>query len=264
MDGGGAPRPIAWVDGRVLPASEATVPLTDEGVLRGDGVFEAVLVRGGQTHALDAHLARLRRSAKAMNLRVPVLRQLITDLLAAWGDNDGALRIVLTRGGTVRGILSQPQRADSVSLQPMDVPWRTALSGVKTLSYAVNSWATRRAVEEHADDALIVTDGTVQECPTAAFCWVAGARIMSSDPRRLPILESVTLTELGKVVEVERTVASLEEVLAADEAFIVSATRPVVAVHAIGEVELPSDGPVTTDARQRLLDHIEATLDPLH
>jgi hypothetical protein len=39
-------RPIAWVDGRVVPAGDATVPLTDDGFLRGDAIFEAVLVRG--------------------------------------------------------------------------------------------------------------------------------------------------------------------------------------------------------------------------
>lgn len=263
MDDNPAARPIAWMDGRVVPASEATVPLLDDGFLRGDGVFDAVLVRRGRTHALDAHLARLRRSAKAMGIRVPVVRQLVTDLLAAWGEKDGSLRIVVTRGGALRGIVSQPLRPDTITLHALEMPWRSALTGVKTLSYAVNSWATRRAVEEHADEAMIVSEGVVQECPTAAFCWVSGGTVHAPDPSQLPILDSVTLAELRRVVHVELTVATLEEVRGADEAFIVSATRPVLPVHAIDDVELPAEGPITTDARRRLDDHIDATLDPL-
>lgn len=257
------PRPIAWVDGRVVPASEATVPLLDDGFLRGDAVFDAMLVRRGRTHARDAHLARLRRSAKAMGIRVPVLRQLITDLLAAWGERDGSLKVVVTRRGTLRGIVHRPDHPESVALSVVEGPWRSAISGVKTLSYAANVWATRRATLAHADDALVVADGVVHEAPTAAFCWVRQGRIHAPDWRQLPILDSVTLAELSRVVEVELRVAPVEEVLAADEAFLLSATRPVVPVHAIDDLELPIDGPVVTEARRRLDEHIEATLDPL-
>jgi len=259
----GLPAPIAWMDGRVVPASEATVPLLDDGFLRGDAIFEGIMVRNGRTHALDAHLARLRRSAKAIGLRVPVVKRVVGDLLAAWGERDGAMKLVLTRGGAVRGLLEGTSWPASVALQPIDMPWTSALSGIKTLSYAVNMWAARQAREQNADDALIVSDGVVLELPTASICWVADGVVHSPDPTALPILESVTLRELQKVVDVKLGEFPLDDILAADEAFVVSATRIGLPVHAVGDVEFPAPGTVTIACRTAMMDHIDSTLDPL-
>lgn len=257
------PKPIAWMDGRVVPAAEATVPLLDDGFLRGDAVFDAVLVHRGRTHALSAHLARLRRSAKSMGIRLPVLRQVVADLLAAWGDRDGSLKLIVTRDGTVRGILHRPVWPDSIALEPIDIPWANALTGTKTLSYAVNSWASRQARLAHSDDALVISDGVVLEVPTAAFAWVREGMIHAPDWTELPILDSITLSELRKVVDLKVGVYRLDEVLSADEAFVVSATRPVLPVHAIGDLELTAPGPVTAEARAAFAAHIDANLDPL-
>lgn len=263
----GPQRPIAWVDGRVLPASEATVPLTDDGFLRGDAVFEAVLVRDGRTHALEEHLARMRRSARALGLRLPVLRQVVTDLLAAWGERDGALRLIVTRGGTVRGLVEAPTWPPSIALAAIEVPWRTPLSGVKSLSYAANQWAIRQAQDRDADDALIVDDGIALELPTGALAIVADGQVSSPDPARLPILDSVTVRALAQIVEVERTAPRLEQVLAADELFVLSATRPVLPVHALvttdQEVTFPAPGPVTSEIQAAFHEHVRATLDPV-
>jgi branched-chain amino acid aminotransferase len=262
-----APGGIAWADGRVLPAADATVPLLDEGVLRGDGVFEAILVRGGRTHALEPHLARLGRSAAAMELPPPDVRDVITDLLVAWGERDGVLRIIVTRGGTVRGILTTAPRVESCSLAVVETPWRTAITGVKTLSYAANQWALRQARAQDADDALLVEDGQVLELPTGSICFVHAGRVSTPDPARLPILDSVTVRNVSELVDLERTTPTLDDLRDADEAFVLSATRPVVPVHAIvhGEREwvLPAPGPVTEELRTRMDEHILATRDPL-
>lgn len=251
------------MDGRVVPATEATVPLLDDGFLRGDAVFDVALVRGGRTHALDDHLARLRRSARELGIRVPVVRQVATDLLAAWGDRDGALRIVVTRGGVVRGVLQQVTWPTTMALHPIEVPWRSPLTGVKTLSYAANAWATRQAKDAHADDAVIVEDGVVLEAPTAAVAWVQDGTILAPDPDVLPILDSITLDRFRQAVDVEVGVHQLDELLAADEVFLLSATRPVLPVHAIDDVTFPAPGPVTSHARDAFDAHITSTLDPL-
>lgn len=262
-----SPRPIAWVDGRVVPAADATVPLLDDGFLRGDAVFEAMLVRGGRTHALEEHLARMRRSAAALDLRLPVLRRTVADLLAAWGERDGVLRLIVTRGGSVRGILSTMSWPETMSLATVRMPWRTAISGVKTLSYAANQWAVREAKEQGADDALIVDDqdGRVLELPTGAICLVHGDRITSPDPARLPILDSVTVRLLAQVTELTRTTPNLDDLLSADEVFVLSATRPVLPVHAIahdgGEHLLEAPGAVTERARAAFEHHIGSNLD---
>lgn len=267
LTSGPVPRAIAWVDGRILPAHDATVPLMDDGFLRGDAVFEAVLVRAGRTHALEPHLARMRRSATALDLRLPVLRQVVVDLLAAWGDNDGTLKLIVTRDGTVRGTVAPASWPVSQSLAIIEIPWRSALSGVKTLSYALNQWAIRQAQKRDADEALIVDDGRVLELPTGAICLVHGEVISTPDPARLPILDSVTVAALREVVAIETTVPTLEDLASADELFVASATRPVLPVHALlhddEERPLPAPGPVTAATFQAFDAHITASLDPL-
>lgn len=262
------PRPIAWADGRVLPAQEATVPLTDDGFLRGDAVFEAVLVHRGRTHALDAHLARLRRSAAALDLRVPVLNRVVTDLLLAWGDRDGSLRLIVTRTGLVRGILGPAIWPPSISLGVVVTPWRTAISGVKTLSYAANQWAVRRAQDLGADDAVIVDNGIVHELPTGAVGLIKDGVVSTPDPTRLPILDSVTMRSLGEIVEVVAGTPTVDDLRHADEIFVVSATRPVLAVHGVvigpdDEVSFPAPGPRTDELRRAFADHVAGSLDPL-
>ncbi|HSK21656.1 MAG TPA: aminotransferase class IV [Egicoccus sp.] len=259
-------RSIAWVDGRVLPASEATVPLTDEGFLRGDAVFEAMLVRAGRTHALEPHLERMARSARALDLPLPPVRQAVADLLAAWGDRDGALRLIVTRGGAVRGILGATSWPPSISLAVVEVPWRTAISGVKTLSYAANQWVLRQGKARDADDALVVDGGLLHELPSGAVMLVHDGRVSTPDPARLPILDSVTARSLAQITDVEWSTPDLDDLRHADEVFVVSATRPVLPVHAVlfgtdDEHEFHAPGPVTARLREQFDRHVMANLD---
>src|ERR671926_745720 len=86
--GGGAE--LASLDGEVGPASDTFVPATDEGLLRGDGVFEVIRVYDGRPFALGEHLERLERSAH--NLRLDGASP--SERLA-----DEAARLLEARGG---------------------------------------------------------------------------------------------------------------------------------------------------------------------
>ncbi len=258
-------RAIAWADGRVVPAADATVPLTDEGFLRGDAVFDAMLVRDGRTHAREAHLARLQRSGDALEIRIPDLHPVVNDLLAAWGETEGILRLIVTRGGNVRGLLAATAAPASQSLAVVDLPWGSVLTGVKTLSYASNQWATREARRLGAEDALIATDGVVHELPTGAVCFVRDGQISAPDHDQLRILDSITLAQVREVVPVEPAVASVADLAHLEELFVVSAARPVVPVDRVlvdgQELSYPAPGPVTRSVREAFDAHIEATLD---
>ena len=48
------------------------IPVTDQGLIRGDGVFEVIRLYGGRPYALDAHLARLERSAAGLRLPLDI------------------------------------------------------------------------------------------------------------------------------------------------------------------------------------------------
>ena len=91
----------ASVDGVLCDAREATVPLYDDGLLRGDGAFEYLRCYAGRPFTLVEHLDRLARTCAT--LRLPYERELLESEIAAllaWaGPVFTDLRIVLTRGG---------------------------------------------------------------------------------------------------------------------------------------------------------------------
>jgi len=256
---------LACLDGVVGPAGEARIPATDPGLLRGDGAFEVLRLYAGRPFALEEHLDRLQRSCE--NLRLPVdldaLRADVARLLEAAGPGPehGCLRIVLTRGGH-RLLLTEPlpdhgraARLVSVTYSPVRV-----LDGVKSLSYAANMLATRLAQERGGEEALLVTPhGRVLEAPTSSLFWVAGG-VLSTPPLSDHILASITRALVIELTGAEERPCALDELLAADEAFLVSTTREVQPVAAIDGEELEPGGPVTTEAARLLRERIAAEL----
>src|SRR5258708_34950792 len=101
---------LASLDGAVLPVAEARIPVTDEGLLRGDGVFEVMRLYGGRPYAFAEHLVRMERSAA--NLRLPLDVDAVGSdalaLLEAAAPGDGLLRLVVTRGGHRPAALAAP------------------------------------------------------------------------------------------------------------------------------------------------------------
>src|SRR5919197_5174057 len=98
---------LGILDGAVLPADEVQIPATDEGLLRGDGVFEVVRLYDGRPFALGDHLARMQRSADNLRLAIDIdaLRADIDALLDAGRPDDGVLRVLVTRGGRRIGFI---------------------------------------------------------------------------------------------------------------------------------------------------------------
>jgi len=241
---------LASVDGAVMLASGATIPATDEGLLRGDGVFEVIRVYDGQPFALEEHLRRLERSAS--NLRLPVdveaVRADAWRLLAHAGTcpDHALLRIVITRGGR-RLLLTEPmpREPDRVRLATITYSPTRVLDGVKSLSYAANMLATRLARERGFDEALLVTPhGRVLEAPTSSIFWIADGELFTP-PLDEHILASITRSIVIEVTAAVERGCTLEELLTADEAFLASTTREVEPVSAIDERSLDAPGPVT-------------------
>ncbi len=131
------------------------------------------------------------------------------------------------------------------------------LNGLKTLSYAANMLAGRIAKEQGADEALLVTPhGRVLEGPTWTFFWIAGGRL-HTPPLSDGILDSITRRRLLEELDVTEAPCTLDDVRAAEEAFIASSVREVMPIAAVDDIELPhAPGPVTDAAhaafRQRV------------
>jgi branched-chain amino acid aminotransferase len=246
-----SPGSLASVDGTIMLASEATIPVTDEGLIRGDGVFEVIRVYDGRPFALERHLARMTRSAT--NLRLPLdLEAIRAD---AWrllaqagvGPEHELLRIMVTRGGR-RLLLTEPMVANPEVVRLASVTYAPTriLDGIKSLSYGANMLAGRLARERGFDEALLVTPhGRVLEAPTSSIFWIKDGELLT------PPLDEHILASITRAIVIEATGAAegsctLEEMLAADEAFLASTTREVQPISAIDDRTFDAPGTVTS------------------
>jgi branched-subunit amino acid aminotransferase/4-amino-4-deoxychorismate lyase len=204
-----------WVDGRLLPAGGAHLSVFDRGFQLGDGVFETLRVRASHPTELAEHVARLRRSAKGLDIPLPadldaVLARGIADLLSATGldgeDGDASVRITISRGAyRARGLLPAVEAvAATIAIQAWPVvaaspehleqglhlvasavrrdPANPIVS-LKTTSRADYVYARLEARRRGADDALfLTTDGHLSEGTTANIFLV---RVGSDGVREL-------------------------------------------------------------------------------
>ncbi len=262
-----SPDDLACLDGQILPAGEATIPVTDDGLVRGDGVFEVIRVYEGRPYALRGHLDRLERSFGNLHLTGSIDRAQIErdvgDLLEARGPAfDGCLRIMLTAGGrrilTTEPLPATPERArlGYVTYAPTRL-----LDGVKSLSYAANMLASRVARERGFDEALLVTPhGRVLEAPTSSFFYVNARGELCTPPLEDHILASITRARVVELTGAAERVTTTEELLDAREAFLASTTREVQSVALIEDRELGPVGERTLHAADMLRRDIQAAL----
>jgi 4-amino-4-deoxychorismate lyase len=217
----------------VLSTGRPALDPLDLALVRGEAVFEAMKVYGGRPFRLDAHLARLAASARAIELALPDgLEALAARAAAAAGQGDAILRLICTRGPEGSG---EPQGDAPVDREGPDAagvafaictdvpasfeedrrrglrlvllttatdpllraasPW--LLPGVKTISYATNMAAQRAARARGADDAVLVgLGGELLEAPTASLWWRTG-QTLHTPSLDLGILAGITRAVIG-------------------------------------------------------------------
>jgi 4-amino-4-deoxychorismate lyase len=261
-------RVAIWQDGgvRTVDPDEPVVTAFDQGLGRGDGVFESVLVTGGKTPHLDAHLARLHRSAQIMELIDPgeeAVRALVAAAVAGWpAEVDGACRVFLTRGlgegapPTLLALLAAVpaetlrQRDEGIAVVALSLgipadfragaPW--LLGGAKTLSYAVNMAAQRYAHAAGADDVVFTSlEGRLLEGPTSTVVWAADGRL-HTPPVETGILAGTTQARLFARAAADDwpttvTPGSVEDLHAADAVWLLSGIRGAAPVTRLDGVE---------------------------
>jgi branched-chain amino acid aminotransferase len=255
---------LASIDGVISPAEEARIPVTDEGLLRGDGAFEVLRLYSGRPFALEDHLARLGRSCAGLRLEadLDVLRAEAKALLEQAGPVEGLLRLVLTRGARRIAIVEPlPHHAPIARVATITYAPNRVLDGLKTLSYAANQLATRIAKDRGYDEALLVTPhGRVLEGPTWSFFWVRDGLLLTP-PLSDRILGSITRERILRETDAAEEPCTLADLRGAEEAFIASTVREVLPIAAIDDIALPAaPGPVTLRTRQALSQVIEREL----
>jgi branched-chain amino acid aminotransferase len=254
---------IACLDGVLMPLAEARIPVTDEGLLRGDGVFEVMRLYDGVPFARECHLERMAHSARNLRLELDIgaVERDIGVLLRATEPADGLLRVLATRGGH-RIVLLEPLPAlpESLALGYLTYAPVRVLDGIKSLSYAANMLATRLARERGFDEALLVTPhGRVLELPTASLFYVVDGAVRTP-PLSDHILDSITRRIVIEVAEASEAATACADLESAGEAFAASSVFEVLSVSRIEEHGLPTGGPVTTAAARELRARIAAAL----
>ena len=264
---------LVLIDGE---AGEPRISVFDDGLLRGDGCFEAIRSYDGRPFAVDEHYRRLAASAGALGIPVPSAAELgswVERVAAAGGDC--IVRVVLTRGETVFGanssarcvVMSHPlaPASDQLSLLPVTAPWHPAgrpweLSGVKTISYAPNQAASRLARQSGHDDALLISDsGMILEGPTFSFAWVVGG-VLETAGLDTGILDSITrrfvLAECAALglplLEGRFAIGRLQD---ATEAMAISTVKQVVPVTIVGETTY-SAGEIAATLNKAIMERV--------
>ena len=249
----------------------------DMGLTRGDGCFDAMRIEvadDGSVHVdhLDAHLDRLVRSARALELPpvdLDAWRALVDEALAAWHrPGEAVLRVLLSRGSewspdhTPTGVLTIAPLPESSRVQRRGISVVTLslgrpavlagatgwlLGGVKTLSYAVNMAAAREASRRGADDALFVSsDGFALEGPRAALIWREGDMLLTTRTVGTGILASVTQASIfveavADGVATEGVLIEAARIPETDGAWLVSSGRLVAPILTLDGTALATD-----------------------
>lgn len=255
-------RVLVFLDGSVADPDVPQLRVDDLGLMRGDGIFETVLVVDGQPRELSLHLERLARSAAMLDLPVPdsaVWERVIGQVVDLWrGGQEMALKLVYTRGvesagkptGFALGMPVDPNilraRANGIAVVTLDrgidaelvsrAPW--LLLGAKSLSYGINMAAVREAQKRGADDAIfLATDGSVLEGPTSTVI-VAKERTLYTPPANIGILPGTTQAGLFRGAEragwsVKVDALRVEDLREADGVFLASSIRKITRVHTL-------------------------------
>lgn len=97
---------VAWVEGELVPLSQARIPLLDQGFLHGDLTYDVPSVWDGRFFRLDDHLTRLEASCQKMRMTIPLpreeVKQILVDMVAKSGIRDVFVELIVTRG--LRGV----------------------------------------------------------------------------------------------------------------------------------------------------------------
>jgi len=251
---------IAYVNGRYLPFAQATVHIEDRGYQFSDGVYEVCEVRGGRLVDERLHMARLQRSLRELQIKMPMslaaLDVILRETVRRNRVRDGIVYLQVNRGvarrdhafppaGTAPSIVVTARTIDAAAGE------KTAAEGIAVITVPENRWdrvdiksisllpnvlAKQAAREQDAKEAWFVgKDGTVTEGSSTNAWIVSREGKVVTRPAEHGILRGITRTVLLEVLkaeglELDERPFTPEEAYAAREAFVTSASQIVMPV----------------------------------
>ena len=223
------PAVVVTLDGELHDPAAPLLFADDLAAVRGDGIFETLLVRDGRPCLLEAHLGRLTQSARMTDLPHRTCRAggRPSPRASSAGSPTAAMRVCCgwCTAGAGKAAHRPPRSRRSAQLPTRvadarrngvaaltlarglpadgapDMPW--LLAGAKTLSYAVNMASLRHAERHGAGDVIFVSsDGYILEGPRSTVVIATeldGRPALLTPPPWYPILRGTTQQALFEV-----------------------------------------------------------------
>jgi D-alanine transaminase len=250
---------IAYVNGRYLPHSEASVAVEDRGYQFADGVYEVCEVRGGQLVDERRHIARLERSLSELRIAQPMSRAALSVVLHETVRRNrvrnGTVYVQVTRGVSRRdfpfpagirpALVVTARNNDQAKLEQMaadgiavvtvpDIRWKRV--DIKSVALLPNVLAKQAARDGGAREAWLVdANGYVTEGASSTAWIVNREGNVVTHPLGEDILPGITRSVLLDVIKaqglkLEERPFTVDEAYAAREAFVTSASQIVMPV----------------------------------
>ncbi|MGC6530759.1 MAG: D-amino-acid transaminase [Candidatus Puniceispirillaceae bacterium] len=276
---------IAYVNGAYVPHDDAAVSIDDRGYQFGDGVYEVVFLINGHMADEQMHLDRLERSLGEMAMSLPISRAALQMIMARVirmnGVKTGLVYVQITRGVARRDhkwtkplrpsvIVTAKNTASDVpkevkAVNVITVPdERWERRDIKTIQLLPNCLAKQKAYEAGAYEAILIEkDGTITEGSSSNVWIVTNDNEIITRPATEKILNGITRRAVAKVAEtlqmsvIERPFDK-DELLAAKEAFVTSASSHVTAIGHVDGQKIAGGiaGPVANRLRKAYIDTV--------
>lgn len=250
---------LIYLDGKLVPESEAKVSVFDHGLLYGDGCFEGIRIYNGRVFRLTEHLARLYESARSICLTIPIsleeMEKATLDTVAANNLRDGYIRLVVTRGVGSLGL--NPYQcprpgifiiASGITLYPREKyetglslitcatrrPASAALSPqVKSLNYLNNIMAKIECIQAGCEEGIMLNEqGYVAECTGDNVFILKNGQVYTptiasgalNGITRMAVIE--VMREMG--LAVHEVTMTRHDIFTADECFLTGTAAEVI------------------------------------
>jgi branched-subunit amino acid aminotransferase/4-amino-4-deoxychorismate lyase len=260
------PHDLFAINGRIVTADEAKVSVLDLGFLRGVGAFETLRTYGGgHPHALDDHLRRLWESSAAFGVEpffaAADVRPIIAEIHRRSGHAELRVNIIVTPGENTSGVfgaevptwvlIAREVHAPSTGVYEHGVTAitfhaRRHLPTLKTTNYLVGKTGLSLAEKNGAHEAFYVDDhGHVTEGVTSNIVIVRDNRVTTPS---VDCLAGITMSGIRPIAEkmgLTWTCGALtrDDVYAADEVWITSAIRELIAVVKVDDHVIANGAP---------------------
>jgi D-alanine transaminase len=245
-----------FLNGKLLPSEQASVSVLDRGFIFGDGVYELVPVYSRVPFRLEEHLARLERSLGEVKIRNPYSRSQwrahIYGLIDAQAADDQSVYFQVTRGVAKRDhafpkgteptvfMMSNPLvnplpavvEKGAAALTAVDNRWLRC--DIKSISLVGNVLLRQLSAEAGAVETILFRDGRLTEA-SASNVFIVKRGVIHSPPKSNLILPGITydvVVELARAngLPLELRDIAQAEVLAADEIWVTSSSKEVLAI----------------------------------